>query len=197
MRASGLSPLEPVTARRAQWERRGEVLEDEAHASARPRSTAAPAPRGTPITTSACVNFGREIEFDTPSTLTLWPRRSGPPSPAGAGDGRRRRRPDACSGALRKARSARGMAPTSMRAIVITDLIVASSPRGRPRWPWLIARTAPDAGLVAAALPQPRGARRSQLAPGAGKARFEARDFQTSLPARAPETLLAEPCSLV
>lgn len=53
-----------------------------------------------------------------------------------------------------------------MRAIGITDLIVAPGLlAGRPRWPWLIARTALNAGLVAAAVRYRRalGNRNSRL----------------------------------
>ena len=43
--------------------------------------------------------------------------------------------------------------PGAMRAIGITDLLVAPGLlAGRPRWPWLLARAALNAGLVAGAL---------------------------------------------
>ena len=48
-----------------------------------------------------------------------------------------------------------GMAdhPSVMRAIGITDLLVAPGLlAGRPRWPWLLARAALNAGLVAGAM---------------------------------------------
>lgn len=42
--------------------------------------------------------------------------------------------------------------PGLMRAIGVSDLLTAPGLfRGRPRWPWLLARTALNAGLVAGA----------------------------------------------